>query len=81
MVDYGLGNCANSLELGCDCLGHIQYFDGVLSDSKGALTSARTWLASGSGLPLQPHKTLLLGQRVAVPGPQCGARVHSRPGR
>ena len=37
MVDYGLGNCANSLELGCDCLGHIRYFDGMLCDSKGAL--------------------------------------------
>ena len=30
------GYCANSLELGCDCLGHIQYFDGVLNDTKGA---------------------------------------------
>jgi len=34
--DYGLGNCANSLELGCDCLGHIHYFDGVLVDVDGA---------------------------------------------
>jgi primary-amine oxidase len=33
--DYGLGFCANSLELGCDCLGHIHYFDAVLSDSLG----------------------------------------------
>ena len=39
MVDYGLGNCANSLELGCDCLGHIRYFDGMLCDSKGALAA------------------------------------------
>jgi len=28
--DYGLGFCANSLDLGCDCLGHIHYFDAVL---------------------------------------------------
>lgn len=34
--DYGLGYCANSLALGCDCLGHIKYFDTVLPDSKGA---------------------------------------------
>lgn len=34
-ADYGLGNCANSLELGCDCLGNIQYFDALLNDSKG----------------------------------------------
>jgi primary-amine oxidase len=33
--DYGLGYCANSLELGCDCLGHIHYFDAILSDSQG----------------------------------------------
>lgn len=33
--DYGLGYCANSLELGCDCLGHIHYFDATLSDSQG----------------------------------------------
>ena len=33
--DYGLGFCANSLELGCDCLGHIRYFDAVLNDSRG----------------------------------------------
>eukprot|EP00899_Mesostigma_viride_P025592 jgi/Mesvir1/6217/Mv00897-RA.1 len=33
--DYGLGYCANSLELGCDCLGHIHYFDATLANSKG----------------------------------------------
>lgn len=33
--DYGLGFCANSLELGCDCLGHIHYFDATLNDSQG----------------------------------------------
>lgn len=33
--DYGLGFCANSLELGCDCLGLIHYFDAALSDSNG----------------------------------------------
>eukprot|EP00536_Pseudo-nitzschia_multiseries_P011282 jgi/Psemu1/243692/estExt_Genewise1.C_3750016 len=33
--DYGLGFCANSLSLGCDCLGHIHYFDATLSDSEG----------------------------------------------
>ncbi|KAL7529699.1 hypothetical protein ACHAWF_003087 [Thalassiosira exigua] len=33
--DYGLGYCANSLELGCDCLGHIHYFDVCLPNSEG----------------------------------------------
>jgi primary-amine oxidase len=33
--EYGLGMCANSLELGCDCLGLIRYFDGHLCTSRG----------------------------------------------
>ncbi len=33
--EYGIGQLANSLELGCDCVGHIQYFDAVMSNSKG----------------------------------------------
>ena len=33
--DGGAGNCANNLSLGCDCLGVIKYFDGVVIDSKG----------------------------------------------
>lgn len=33
--EYGMGQCANSLELGCDCLGYIKYFDATLNDSKG----------------------------------------------
>jgi hypothetical protein len=33
--EYLLGKQANSLELGCDCLGEIHYFDAVLADDKG----------------------------------------------
>ncbi|WP_035485230.1 primary-amine oxidase [Geminicoccus roseus] len=33
--EYGFGRLANSLELGCDCLGHIHYFDVQLSDLQG----------------------------------------------
>ena len=33
--EYGVGNLANSLTLGCDCLGEIYYFDAVLNDSRG----------------------------------------------
>ncbi|KAK2744824.1 hypothetical protein FQN57_004148 [Myotisia sp. PD_48] len=33
--DVGFGNTANQLSLGCDCLGHIKYFDGYRTDSKG----------------------------------------------
>ncbi|CAF0894548.1 unnamed protein product [Didymodactylos carnosus] len=33
--EYGLGCCTNSLELGCDCLGLIKYFDANLCTSRG----------------------------------------------
>ena len=33
--DVGFGASANSLGLGCDCLGVIRYFDGVISDPQG----------------------------------------------
>ena len=33
--EYGIGMFANSLELGCDCLGAIRYFDARMNDSKG----------------------------------------------
>eukprot|EP00386_Alphamonas_edax_P011931 GDKI01037483.1.p1 GENE.GDKI01037483.1~~GDKI01037483.1.p1 ORF type:complete len:685 (-),score=249.03 GDKI01037483.1:774-2828(-) len=33
--DYGMGYCTVPLELSCDCLGQIHYFDAVLSDAEG----------------------------------------------
>jgi primary-amine oxidase len=33
--EYGIGMCANSLRLGCDCLGYITYLDAHLCDSRG----------------------------------------------
>jgi primary-amine oxidase len=39
--EYGMGMCANSLELGCDCLGHIKYFDANLTNSKGELLTIK----------------------------------------
>ena len=33
--EYGIGTLANSLALGCDCLGTIRYFDAHLCDTKG----------------------------------------------
>ena len=35
MGEYGIGVLANSLELGCDCLGVIHYFDGWVNDNDG----------------------------------------------
>jgi primary-amine oxidase len=34
--DVGFGITANQLTLGCDCLGHIKYFDGYRTDAQGA---------------------------------------------
>ncbi|GAA4553567.1 primary-amine oxidase [Pseudonocardia xishanensis] len=33
--EYGVGWLANPLRLGCDCVGHIHYFDGVVNDQDG----------------------------------------------
>jgi primary-amine oxidase len=33
--EYGIGMLANALELGCDCLGEIRYFDAHMASSRG----------------------------------------------
>lgn len=33
--EYNIGALANSLELGCDCLGEVRYFDAVLGSGSG----------------------------------------------
>ena len=33
--EYGIGQLSNPLTLGCDCLGHIEYFDAHMTDSRG----------------------------------------------
>ncbi|KAA8574817.1 hypothetical protein EYC84_004064 [Monilinia fructicola] len=38
--DGGAGNCANNLELGCDCLGVIKYFNGTKTESNGTVTTS-----------------------------------------
>ena len=39
--EVGIGRCANSLELGCDCLGEIRYFDVALFDMRGEATELK----------------------------------------
>ncbi|RSL96099.1 hypothetical protein CEP52_011689 [Fusarium oligoseptatum] len=39
--DGGLGHAVNNLTLGCDCLGVIKYFDGVLVDNEGNATPTK----------------------------------------
>jgi hypothetical protein len=40
--EWGLGRMANSLTLGCDCLGEITYLDDVFSDERGKPTPGPT---------------------------------------
>ena len=37
--EYGMGQCANSLTLGCDCLGYIHYLDAVMNNSRGEIVT------------------------------------------
>ncbi len=37
--EYGIGTLANSLKLGCDCLGVIRYFDAVMTNSRGQVVT------------------------------------------
>lgn len=39
--EYGIGTMANSLQLGCDCLGTMRYFDAHLTNSKGELQTIK----------------------------------------
>ncbi len=39
--EYGIGMLANSLELGCDCLGEIRYLDAIVTDAEGTPVTLR----------------------------------------
>lgn len=39
--EYGMGQCANSLTLGCDCLGYIHYLDAVMNNSRGEIVTIK----------------------------------------
>jgi primary-amine oxidase len=41
MGEYGIGGLTNSLELGCDCLGDIHYFDAWVNDGDGKATQIK----------------------------------------
>jgi primary-amine oxidase len=41
MGEYGVGMLANSLELGCDCLGEIFYFDAHVNDNDGGVATIK----------------------------------------
>jgi primary-amine oxidase len=39
--EYGIGMLANTLAVGCDCLGTIRYFDGHLADNRGRVVTIK----------------------------------------
>ncbi|RDW66941.1 amine oxidase-7 [Coleophoma crateriformis] len=39
--DAGAGRAANNLELGCDCLGTIKYFDAVMAEADGSASVSK----------------------------------------
>ena len=39
--EYGVGTLANSLTLGCDCLGEIYYFDAFMTNSRGEVCTIK----------------------------------------
>lgn len=39
--EYGIGTLANTLKLGCDCLGAIRYFDSNMLDSRGNVVTLK----------------------------------------
>jgi primary-amine oxidase len=64
MGEAGVGMLANSLELGCDCLGEVVYFDGVGNDNDGhpvTITNAICLHEEDYG-QLWKHTDLLTGQ-------------------
>ena len=65
--EYGIGMLANSLELGCDCLGEIRYFDAVLADPSGEpVTHQERHLPARGGLrhPLEARRLAQVGTEV-----------------
>lgn len=57
VVDYGLGFSCSSLELGCDCLGHVKYFDAILNTNKGEELQSRASLLNLCHLVQGGHHT------------------------
>jgi len=66
--EYGLGNVLDSLALGCDCLGHIHYFDVCTHDWLGTPIPIRNAIClheEDYGL-LWKHRDVYSGQSRAV---------------
>ena len=72
--EYGIGPYANSLELGCDCLGEIRYLDAVVHDSRGARADDR---ATPSACTRRTRASSGSTSTGAAARPTCAARAGS----
>ena len=91
----GMGKNAHSLKLGCDCVGHVQYFDAHFTSFHGSVCSIANAVCMHeedfglgwkhvdwhNGVSSQvPTSTLgWLAQRVHVAERTCGAFSHAAP--
>ena len=76
--EWGLGRMANSLTLGCDCLGEIHYFDDVFADEHGKPRHAgQRHLHARGGLrhPLEARRPAV-GANRGAPLPAPGHQLH-----
>ena len=62
--EYGIGQLANSLELGCDCFGHIHYFDAVMANSKGGSSSEFLMQFVFTKKILELHGSIQIGEQM-----------------
>ena len=63
--EYGAGVMTNSLELGCDCLGEVHYFDGAVVDGDGEPCDdpqRDLHARGGRRRPLEAHRTGRTGE-------------------
>ena len=78
----GFGFAANTLTLGCDCVGHIAYLDAMVSDEDGEPSSAAVQLPGSLTLPLAARPGYARGisacpcsQATPSPSPESSASM------
>ena len=77
--EYLVGKWANSLELGCDCLGEIAYLDATVTDDTGQPqdhTERHMRARGGLRHPLEAHRHLQRLGPVTPPAPPRGELLH-----
>ena len=81
--EWGLGRMANSLTLGCDCLGEIYYFDNVWADERGRVhTRQERHLHARRGLrhPVEARRPGV-GAHGGAPVAAAGRQLHCHRGQ